>query len=107
MSHILDELDRLVDKDEDRDDEKDEEGDEERKDIENIDDRNEDENVGEILKHIEAVEDAAEYIDGLTPKMGAGDTIAFEAEISLRKAIERMKKLSDMMYKKQGKKEIK
>jgi hypothetical protein len=56
--------------------------------------------VGELLKHIEAVSNAAAFLDRLTPKLGAGDTVGFEAEISLRKSIERMTKLSDLLYKK-------
>lgn len=53
--------------------------------------------VGDILKHIESVKAAAEFIDTLTTDQP--DTTAFEAEISLRKALSKMQDLSDESYK--------
>lgn len=53
--------------------------------------------VGEILKHIENVKAAAEFIDKLTTDEGA--TTAFEAEVALRKALVRMQDLADESYK--------
>jgi len=59
--------------------------------------------VGEILKHIDNVKKAAEFIDTLTTD--EGNTTAFEAEVSLRKAIVRMQDLADESYKSKKKQE--
>ncbi len=56
------------------------------------------EDVSRIVKHIEDVERVVDFIDTLTPKLGEGDTVAFEVEIILRKALDKMKKLSDEIY---------
>jgi len=58
--------------------------------------------VAGILKHIEAVQDAARFIDKFTTDEASNS--AFEAEISLRKAIGKMQDLSDEIYKKKNKK---
>jgi hypothetical protein len=57
--------------------------------------------IGEILKHIDNVTAAAEFIDTLTTDQA--DSNAFEAEVSLRKALQKMKNLADESYKKKGK----
>jgi hypothetical protein len=75
------------------------------RDEEDMEDEEEDEDIGEILKHIEAVQAAAKFIDTLTTDQG--NTTAFEAEVALRKSIERMKKLSDEVYKNKRKEEKK
>lgn len=59
--------------------------------------------VGEILKHIDAVKAAVEFIDKLTTD--EGNTTAFEAEVALRRAIDRMQDLSDESYKNKSEKE--
>jgi len=53
--------------------------------------------VDDIIKHIENVEAAVNYIDKLTP--GENGEVAFDAEIALRKAISKMKELQDTVYK--------
>ena len=53
--------------------------------------------VGSILKHIENVEAAADFIDKMTP--GEKGDIAFDAEVALRKALPKMRELSDDVYK--------
>lgn len=52
--------------------------------------------VGDLLKHIDAIKAAIKFVDTLTGD--GGETPAFEAEISLRKAVEKMQALSDDMY---------
>jgi hypothetical protein len=80
---ILDELDRLVDLPLDDDGEEREEG-----------------GIDEILSHIKAVERAVEFIDRMTTN--EANSPAFEAEVSLRKALEKMKELADETYKELG-----
>ena len=92
MGKILYEIDKIVDDEEKMSDEKitakvNDDGDE--NDI--------DAGVDDIVKHIEAVEAAVNYIDGLTP--GKNSEAAFDAEISLRKALAKMQELSDEVYK--------
>lgn len=53
--------------------------------------------VGGILKHIEAVKDAVAFIDKMTTD--EGNTTSFEAEVALRRAIDRMQDLADESYK--------
>jgi hypothetical protein len=53
--------------------------------------------VGEILKHIDNVKAAVEFVDKLTTD--EAETTAFEAEVSLRKALVRMQDLADESYK--------
>lgn len=53
--------------------------------------------VDSIIKHIEAVEAAADFIDKLTPGENSED--AFDAEIALRRALGKMRELSDTVYK--------
>lgn len=92
MGKILYELDKVV-------------GDEEKASAEKIaakvnndgDEKDIDTGVDDIVKHIEAVEAAADYIDGLTP--GENSETAFDAEMALRKALAKMQELSDEVYK--------
>lgn len=63
----------------------------------------EDAGVDDILKHIENVEAAADFIDKMTPGE-QGDT-AFDAEVALRKALSKMRDLSEDVYKDAGKDE--
>jgi len=86
MGKILNELDRIVQDQEDasaeiaaKEVEKDSAG------------------VDDILKHIENVEAAADYIDKLTP--GDKGDVAFDAEVALRKALAKMRDLSEDVYK--------
>jgi hypothetical protein len=53
--------------------------------------------VDDIMKHIENVEAAADFIDAMTPGENGDD--AFDAEIALRKALGKMRDLSDAVYK--------
>lgn len=57
--------------------------------------------IDEMLQHIKAVQDAAKFVDKFTTDQG--NTSAFEAEISLRKAIQKMQDLTDEVYKKNNK----
>lgn len=91
MGKILYEIDKIVD-----DEEKDSAeriaakvNDDEEKDV--------DAGVDDIVKHIEAVQAAADYIDGMTP--GENSEAAFDAEMALRKALAKMQDLSDEVYK--------
>jgi len=59
------------------------------------------EGIDGILQHIKAVQDAAKFVDKFTTDQG--NTSAFEAEISLRKAIQKMQDLADEVYKKSNK----
>jgi hypothetical protein len=54
--------------------------------------------IDDLIKHIKAVTDAAVYIDMLTKD--SPNSEAFDAEIALRKAIEKMQKLADETYEK-------
>lgn len=101
---ILNDLDKLVERD--IEDVEDDEGGEEpsvKKIASKVVDDEEDEErasgsaVGEILKHIDAVKAAAEFIDKLTTDQA--NTTAFEAEIALRKALQKMQDLSDESHK--------
>lgn len=93
---IIDELDKMVIREDDLEDIEPRED-----DVEEVED--DDAGVDNILKHIENVQKAAMYIDGLTTK-GAGD-IAFEAEVALRKALQKMQDLSKDVYKSKAKAE--
>jgi len=106
---IFRELDKIVK--EDFDDEDDvsldrDEGDRDDRDIDNDSDRDDfiddDDTDGAdiklILKHLDSVRAAADYIDKLTPGDKTGK--AFDAEIALRRAIDKMSDLSDKVYKK-------
>jgi len=108
MGKLMNELRRLVEADEEEDAVEDDTADTDTIEPDSEEDVAEDEDdeeqpstadIGEIVKHISAVERAVDYIDGLTPEEGEGTTVAFEAEIALRKAIDRMRKLSDSVYK--------
>jgi len=57
----------------------------------------EESDVGSIIKHIEAVEAAAAFVDKMTP--GEKGDVAFDAEVALRKALAKMRDLSDDVYK--------
>lgn len=95
MSELLYELDRLSRED-----------DEEEVSAEKIASKetdNDDAGVDDIIKHIEAVEAAADYIDKMTP--GDKADVAFDAEMALRKALAKMKDLSDTVYKELDKEE--
>jgi len=96
---MLEDLGRLIERDEE-----DIEGDEEESpsikkivsdvaDEENEEEKSSGSQVGGILKHIEAVKDAVAFIDKMTTD--EGNTTAFEAEVSLRRAIDRMQDLAD------------
>jgi len=85
MAKILRELDKMV-------------GDEEEASIEKAAKGEEENSVDDIIKHIEAVEAAANYVDGLTPG-NQDDEVAFDAEVALRKALSKMRELSDDVYK--------
>jgi hypothetical protein len=62
-------------------------------------DENEDDaGVDDIIKHLDAVKKATEYIDSLVKEQPDND-VAFEAERSLRMAIRRMEDLSKDVYK--------
>ncbi len=52
--------------------------------------------VEDILKHIDAVEAAADFIDKMTPGEYGED--AFDAEVALRKALSKMRELADTAY---------
>lgn len=102
---IFNDLDRLIERD--IEDIEDESGDEDRPTIRKIaskvmgDEEESDKAAGgavsDILKHIDAVKRAAEFIDKLTTDQA--NTTAFEAEISLRKALSKMEDLSKEAYK--------
>lgn len=85
MGKILNELDRIV-------------GDEEEKASAEMAAKAEKEDAGvdDILKHIENVEAAADFIDKMTPGEHGED--AFDAEVALRKALVKMRDLSDAAY---------
>jgi hypothetical protein len=112
---ILNDLGKLVERDIEDDIEAIEREEEDRPNIKKIaskvvdDDESEERSsgsdVGEILKHIDNVKAAAEFIDTLTTD--EANTTAFEAEIALRKALQKMQDLSDESYKKKGQKNIK
>jgi len=59
--------------------------------------------VGEILTHIDALKKIIRYVDSLTGD--EAESPAFEAEVSLRKALQKMEELSDSSYKKKTEKE--
>jgi hypothetical protein len=78
--------------------------DEEMEDEIDIRDDEEDEKpevLGDVMKHLENLKKIVYFIDGLTTDQGS--TTAFEAEIAIRKAIEKMKTLGDELYKKNKK----
>ena len=93
---MLEDLGRLIERDEE-----DIEGDEEESpsikkivsDVADEEEKSSGSQVGGILKHIEAVKDAVAFIDKMTTD--EGNTTAFEAEVSLRRAIDRMQDLAD------------
>jgi len=101
---MLEDLGKLIERDEEDEEEL---GGEDRPTIKKIasqvvDDEVEDEKssgseIGGILKHIEAVKDAVAFIDKMTTD--EGNTTAFEAEVALRRAIDRMQDLADESYK--------
>jgi hypothetical protein len=86
MGKILSELDRIV-------------SDEEDKVSAEISAKLDKEKAGvdDIIKHIENVEAAANFIDKMTP--GDKGDVAFDAEVALRKALSKMRDLSDDVYK--------
>ena len=93
---ILEELGKLIEKDiegdeEDNPVEKDTE--EEMDDEVDEEPSSGDEGIAGMTKHIEAVRAAAEFVDKLTTD--EGNTTAFEAEVALRRAIDRMQNLAD------------
>ena len=53
--------------------------------------------IDNIIQHIENVEAAADFIDKMTP--GELGDVAFDAEVALRKALSKMRDLSDDAYK--------
>lgn len=54
-------------------------------------------NLSDIVKHLEDVERIADSIGELVPSPCAGE--AFDVEISLRKAVDQLKKLADVVHK--------
>lgn len=72
-----------------------------RDEIEDDEEGDQPEVIGDVMKHIESLKKIAVFIDGLTTEQG--DTTAFEAEIAIRKALEKMKALGDELYKKNKK----
>ena len=53
--------------------------------------------VDDIIKHIDNVEAAADFVDAMTP--GEKGDVAFDAEVALRKALVKMRDLSEDVYK--------
>lgn len=84
MGKILSELDKFV-------------SDEEDNASAEIAAKKEEASVDTILKHIENVEAAANFIDKMTP--GDKGDVAFDAEVALRKALSKMRDLSEDVYK--------
>lgn len=91
---IIDDLDKIVIKESDDDYE------ERRMEI----DRDEEDSVGvdEIMNHLENMERAVVFIDKLTTVQGDSNE-AFDAEVSLRRAIDKLKDLSKKIYKEKSK----
>ena len=98
---IIDELDKLVIREDDDDFE-------ERGSVERIASRidgdEEEAGVDDVIKHLDAVKAAAEYMDSIITDE-ADNATAFEAERALRDAIEKMEELSKEVYKSKAKAE--
>ena len=113
---MLEDLGKLIERDvEDIEDTDEEKGEEDRQrptikkiasdvaDEEDEEEKSSGSEIGGILKHIEAVKDAVAFIDKMTTD--EGNTTAFEAEVALRRAIDRMQDLADESYKSKKTKE--
>jgi hypothetical protein len=104
---IIDELDKLIKEapeDEELDTEKDAESIEtpeepEVEDVDDVDDLPTTGEVGDLLKHVESLQNIVKDIDSMVDDQSEDDP-AFRAEISIRKAIGALQDLSDKLYKK-------